>query len=544
MSDTGLIDLASITRRHLGRVYHNLASAQLVEQSVRRREGHLTRGGALAVRTGQHTERSLDASYLVEEGEAGAQFALVGEPVTPLAPERFAALGQRLLRYLQDRDVFVLDARLGPDEGDGARIRVITETAWHGLLARNLYRPAPAAGDTEPAFTVVHAPGFHAVPEIDGTAGTAFTIFHPAARCVYVGGTRYGGELRKAVLAMSAARLPSAVLPLWAAASVDPDGRVALFLGRTGNGKTSLALDPGCRLLADHGLTWGPQGLTALERGIYASVLGLEQAAEPLLYEGATSFGAVLENVAVRPQDRALDFADDSLAQNTRAAFSATGLTAPGASGGPGHPHHAFLITRDLYGVLPPIARLTPEQAVFAFLISYLSSLVDTEAGLRDTRPQVDPARARSARVVSPDDYAKQFMARVKEHDVTCWFLNTGWVGEPMGRSQRIPLEFSRAAVRAAVSGALDAVPYEPDPLFLFEVPKECPDIPEEWLDPRARAADPADYEVRANQLARAFLDAFALFEESMPGSVLEMLSQVVLFEETLDVMEAFRLSF
>lgn len=542
-TDSTIVSLESITARHLGRVYDNLTTAVLVEDVVRRREGHLTASGAVAVHQGQLSERTLDATYVVA-GAAPSVDWLVGERFDELAAEQFEGLSRRLLAYLQGCDVYVQDVLVGGPGDAAMRCRLITETAWHALLARTLFGPVPAGAgaQAEPQITVVHAPGFGAVPEPDGTRGGPFTIYHPRRGLAYVGGSAYGGELRKAVISLTGAAMSRTVLPLRGAVSVGPDGDGALFLGRTGTGKTTLALGDDRRLLADHAVGWGEQGLSGFERGAYASVLGLDPTTQPAVHRGAQRFGSVLENVALDPVTRMPDFADASLALNTRAAFRVD--DGPQGARACGHPKHVFLLTRDTAGVLPPIARLTPDQAVFAFLISYTSSLADTEAGQRDVRPDVDVALGDTPVAVSPAAYARRFLERVIGHSTTCWFVNTGWVGEPADRGQRVDLGVTRALIRAALAGALDEVETEPDPLFLFEVPQTCPGVDPALLNPRELAEDPAEYEIRANLVATAFIDAFAHFEEEMPASVAEMVDSVVLFEGTLDVLESFRLSF
>jgi len=555
MSDAqaDFVSLESITARHVGRTRQNLSSAELAEEVIRRGEANPAASGAVVVSQGRHTQRELDATYVVS-GSTREVCWLVGERFAELGAAQFAALSRRLLAYLQGRDFYVQDLVVGAPAGDARggsqRCRVLTETAWHALLMRNLYGPAldADAREPEPELTVVHAPGFAAVPERDGTRGAAATIFFPARSLVYVCGTAYGGELCAAVSTLAGVTAPASVLPLRGAVSVDDAGDAALFLGRTGTGKTALALDGTRRLLADHSVFWTAQGLVGCERGAYASVLNLDPAREPAIHAGTQQTGAVLENVALDPGSRQPDFADTRLAVNLRAAFRVDDGWGPGpgpvAGRTSGHPRHVFLLTRDTAGVLPPLARLTPEQAVFAFLISYTSSLADTEAGQRDVRPDVEAALSNAPVAVSPAAYAKAFLERITQHGATCWFVNTGWVGEPADRAERIELSVTRTLIKAAVAGALDDVEMVRDPLFLFDVPQACPGVDPALLNPRDQAEDSAEYEIRANLLAKAFIDAFTHFAEEMPASVAEMVDSVVLFEDTLDVLENFRLSF
>jgi phosphoenolpyruvate carboxykinase (ATP) len=538
---TTIVNLESIAAHHLGRIQNNLPTAALAEDVVRRSEGYLSARGGVTIRQGQHTERELDATYVVA-GSTQSAFWLVGDRFAELGPQRFESLSARLLAYLRSRDLYVQDIEVGDAKDASQPCRILTETAWHSLVARTLYRPVADIAAGAPHLTVVHAPGFGAVPQRDGTRGTAFTIYHPAQSTVYVCGSAYGGELRKAVSTLAGMVAPESALPLRGAVNVDADGNAALFLGRTGTGKTTLALDGERRAVADHAVSWTDRGLKGFERGVYASVLGLDPATEPAVHRGTQRFGCLLENVALNPVDRQPDFADASLAVNTRAAFRVDDSN--DAQIACGHPKHVFLLTRDTAGVLPPIARLTPEQAVFAFLISYTSSLTDTEAGQRDVRPDVEAALEGASSALSPAAYASHFLERIQSHGATCWFVNTGWVGEPAGRGERIDLGFTRALIRAAVAGDLDGVEMEPDPLFLYGVPQTCPGVDAALLNPRVLAADSAEYEIRANLLATAFIDAFTHFAEEMPASVADMVDSVVLFEDTLDVMENFRLSF
>ncbi len=546
-----IVDLESIAARHLGRIHTNMTAAALMEDVVRRQEGHLSASGGVSIRQGHHTQRELDATYVVT-GSTEDAFWLVGDRFAEFSAARFEALSVRLLAYLRSRDVYVQDLDMDMDTGDptdeARSCRIITETAWHNLLARTLYRPTSRAteGERRP-LTVVHASGFGADPARDGTRGAAFTIYHPAQAVVYVCGSAYGGEVRKAVSTLVGFGSPESVLPLRGAVNVDDDGNAALFLGRTGTGKTTLALDGERRAVADHAVRWTDQGLTGFERGAYASVLGLDPATEPAVHHGTKRFGCVLENVALDPRNREPDFSDATLAVNTRAAFRVDEGT--DAQTGCGHPKHIFLLTRDTAGVLPPIARLTPDQAVFAFLISYTSSLADTEAGQRDVRPDVEASLggasgSGASLALSPAAYASRFLERIRSHEATCWFVNTGWVGEPAGRGERVDLGVTRALIRAAMAGDLDHVEMEPDPLFLYEVPQTCPGVDAPQLNPRALAVDSAEYEIRANLLATAFIEAFTHFAEEMPASVADMVDSVVLFADTLDVLENFRLSF
>ncbi len=543
----GVLDLDAIAREHLGEVRRGLTTPRLYEEIVRSREGHLAHLGPVVVQTGHGAERSPSDVFVVPGG--GPSRPWLAGPCREMSPEVFGRLLYRVLAYMQNKDVFVQYCVAAPASPRPLTLRVVTETAWASLLARNLLWPAAREGEAAPGaidFSIVHAPRFQAVPEIDGTETSAFVVVNPAHRVLLVGGTSYGGELRQAV--STACRLLHADLDamhLKAAVSVGPAGDVAAFLGRTGNGKTVLAADEGRRVVADHDCAWTADGIVSYGRGCYARVSDLTAEGSPAIWAGARRFGAVLENVSMASTTRRVDFGDRRLVENTRACFPLLDPHADPASGSrAGHPRSLFLLTRDTTGVLPPIARLTPDQAVFAFITSHAASLEETEGRPGDVRPVLDGEGLRAGpATVRPEAYAKAFLERIVAHGTRCWFVNTGWVGEPEGRGARLPLETTRTLVRAALRGDLDRVPTEKDPLFLFDVPLECPGVPAEVLDPRKSARDPGEYEVRAGRLAYDFIRGFERFEGEMPESVREMVDSVPIDPDSPDLLEQMMLS-
>jgi len=549
--DTSL-DLVEIARRNLGTIHRNLTTPRLVEEIIKNREGHLAHLGPIVVRTAHHADCDLDDHFLVES-EAGLGAQILAGRLRPLAPEKFGGLFARLLSWAQNRDIYVQDCYAGSEADHRVALRIVTETAWHGLFARNMFHQihVPDLLDGfEPAATVVCAPGFMGIPERDGVRGSAFVIYHPVERLVLIGGTAYAGELRQAVATLTHWLLPAGeVLPLRCAVNTDPDGGdAAAFMGRTGNGKTALATDPARRLVGDHEHGWTDQGLFSTQWGCYPKVFGLDPERQPLIHECTRRFGTILENVRLDNESRRVRFDDASLTDNVRACYPITHLPGALREGRCGHPKNIFLLTRDTTGVLPPLARLSLDQAAFAFLTAYASSLHETEARPGDVRPVIDGGGPDGSQALEPGAYAgayaRRFLDRVQRHQVRCWFMNTGWAGEPQGRGARIDLQVSRALVRGVLSGALDQVDYEADPLFGFEIPTSCPGVDERQLNPRAMAADEGEYELRANQLAAAFIQGFERYGTEMPESVKQMVANVVLNEETLDVMESFRLSF
>lgn len=533
-------ELEALGLENLGEVRSDLSTAQMVEEVLGRREGRLAHLGPLVIHTGHFAERSPRDSFVVARPELeGRRFA--PGLIRPMAPDVFERLLARVRTYLHNRDVHVQQVVAG--EGSERReVRVISEMGWQGLLARTLYRPrSELEAPPEIAFTVLLVPRFQATPELDGTSASAFAVTDPTARLAVVGGTASGGELRAAVGTLFRLSLEDeAALPLRCAVNVGPDGQVATFLGRTGNGKTALAAAPGRALVGDHEHLWTDDGLESLERGCYPRVQGLDADREPALWTATRRFGALLENVVLDHRSRRVALEDDRLGGVARAAFPKTHLTEAAPAGTCAHPRDLFLLTRDTLGVLPPIARLTADQAVFAFLTSYVSSLAESEVQPGDVRPsvQVSSGPALGPHTLRPEEYARRFMEKITAHGVRCWFVNTGWVGEPQGRGERIELDLTRRLVDAALSGALDEGPFEPDPLFLFEVPRQCPGVDAERLDPRKQATDAGEYEVRANRLALDFIEGFKRFEVAMPESVRAMVDSVPILDTDLDLME------
>jgi phosphoenolpyruvate carboxykinase (ATP) len=543
----GLLDLTEIARKNLGVIHRNLTTPRLVEQIVRNREGHLAHLGPVVVRTAHHADCDLGDRYLVT-GPGGEDFRVLGAPLAPLAQERFDGLFARLLSWAQNRDIYVQDCCAGTDGNRRLNLRIVTETAWHSLFARNLYhqhRKPCAPEQFAPDWTVVCAPGFMSVPERDGLRSSAFVVFHPRERLVAIGGTAYAGELRQAVGTITASSISAEALFLRCAVSVGQRAEdVAMFLGRTGTGKSTLAVDFERRLVGDHEHGWTEDGLFSLHWGCYPKVFGLDPARQPLIHACARRFGTILENVTLDHESRRVRFDDAVLTDNARACFPISHLPQVVREGTCGHPRHVFLLTRDTSGVLPPLARLNTDQAAFAFLTSFVSSLHETEARPGDVRPVVRDPAAGQGQAILPQTYARRFMEKISRRGARCWFVNTGWAGEPAGRGQRIELDISRRLIQAALAGELDEVAYEADPLFGFEIPTSCPGLEPRQLNPRALAADEGEYELRANQLAAAFIQAFEQVGSQMPESVRQMVANVVLHEDTLDVMDRFRLSF
>lgn len=501
---------------NVNQAYWNLGTAALVENAIRRREGLLAAGGALTVRTGQYTGRSPDDKFVVRE--PSTQDRIWWGPVNrPFEPSRFDALYGRLLAYLQGSDLYVQDCFAGADPDHHIPIRIITEYAWHSLFARQVFvRPDwTKTRDHVPRFTIIDIPKFHAYPDLDGTRSEAFVVVHFAKGLVIIGGTSYAGEMKKSVFTILNFLLPlRRVLSMHCSANRGRQGDVALFFGLSGTGKTTLSADPERRLIGDDEHGWSDVGVFNFEGGCYAKCINLSREEEPQIW-GAIRFGAVLENVSLEPETRLLDFRDGSLTENTRAAFPASFIPDAIVPGMGGHPRNIFFLTCDAFGILPPIARLSPEQAMYHFLSGYTAKLAGTERGL-GSEPKATFSACFGAPflVLHPTVYAEMLGDRIARHRASCWLVNTGWTGGPVGIGQRLRLPYTRALLRAALAGHLDGVPCRTDSVFGLEVPTACPDVPAAILDPRGTWPKPESYQLQAERLAGLFRKNFDQFSE------------------------------
>lgn len=484
----------------------NLSTAALVEHALREGSGELSASGAFATRTGAYTGRSPGDRFIVASDEAAAKVDW-GSVNRPFAPDAFERLEQRLHAYLQNRPTYVFDGFSGADPRFRLPIRVTTERAWHNLFARQLFiRPTrDELGAHVPQFHIVSAPGFKADPRIDGTASEAFVIIHLDKRIVLIGGTEYAGEIKKSVFSVMNYLLPAqGLLPMHCAANVGPQGDVALFFGLSGTGKTTLSADPQRRLIGDDEHAWSDTGVFNLEGGCYAKCIHLSAEREPQIWD-AIRFGAVLENVVLDPDTRHPRYDDASLTENTRAAYPIEHIQGAVIPGVAGHPRTILFLTADAFGVLPPIARLSPEQAMYHFLAGYTSKLAGTERGI--TQPQATFSACFGAPFLPlpPAVYARKLGECLGRHGTRVFLVNTGWTGGPFGVGRRMDLAHTRQLVRAAIDGTLGRVPFDREPAFQLDVPRECPGVPPELLMPRSTWDDPAAYDAKAAELAQRF---------------------------------------
>ena len=503
-------------------IYWNSSTPLLYEEALRRHEGRLAHLGALVVRTGQYTGRAPRDKFIVREASSGNQ-VWWGDVNRPMEPEQFIRLRSRLLAYLQDRDVFLQDCFVGADPRYRLPIRVITETAWHNLFARNMFIQAKPEELREhvPQFTVIHAPNFHAIPEIDGTHSEVFIVVNFAERLVLIGGTHYAGEIKKSLFSVMNYLLPQKnVLSMHSSANIGPDGSVAIFFGLSGTGKTTLSADASRTLIGDDEHGWSDRGVFNLEGGCYAKVIRLSAKAEPEIYAATRKFGAILENVGMDSLTGRLNLDDASLTENTRAAYPISHISNATREGTGGHPRHIIMLTADAFGVLPPISRLTPAQAMYHFLSGYTAKVAGTEKGV--TEPQATFSACFGAAFMSlpPAVYAQLLGDKIAAHKVSVWLVNTGWSGGPYGIGHRIPIDHTRAMVHAALTGALEEVPTRPDPIFGVGVPTSCPGVPADVLDPRRTWSEPNAYDAQARRLAGLFAANVRNFGDSIPEDV------------------------
>jgi phosphoenolpyruvate carboxykinase (ATP) len=510
--------------QNVAAVYWNLSTGRLYEEAIRRREGRLAHMGPLVVRTGQHTGRAPNDKFIVKE-PSSADKVWWGKVNRPMEPAKFDSLHRRLLAYLQGRDLFVQDCFAGADPKYRLPIRVITETAWHSLFARDMFiqgRPEELATHV-PQFTVINVPNFHAIPDVDGTRSEVFVAINFDQRLVLIGGTQYAGEIKKSIFTVLNYLLPQKhVLSMHCSANIGPQGEAAVFFGLSGTGKTTLSADPTRTLIGDDEHGWSDQGLFNFEGGCYAKVINLSPTAEPEIYETTRRFGTILENVAFDSATGDLDLNDASLTENTRAAYPISHIPNAKRDGLGGHPTNILMLTADAFGVLPPIARLTPAQAMYHFLSGYTAKVSGTEKGVTEPTATFSTCFGAPFMVLSPSVYANLLGEKIAQHKVSVWLVNTGWSGGPYGVGQRIKIAYTRALVSAALNGALDDVPTIPDPIFGVAVPVACPGVPSEVLSPRNTWADQAAYDAQARKLAAMFAENFKILDDQVTLEVRE----------------------
>lgn len=519
-------DLDDLGLVNLGTVYWNLPVEALYEEILFRAEGRLSYQGSLVVSSGKHTARAAQDKFIVKEPTTEDKIWWGGYN-QPISEDQFNDLLDRMRNYLKGRDVFVKDCYAGADPKYKMPVRVITEYAWHSLFAHNMFI-RPHDGDAyhhhAPEFTVLCVPSFKALGPVDGTRSSTFIILNYKQRLAIIGGTAYGGEIKKTIFTVLNYLVPlKGVLTMHCSASQGNRGDVALYFGLSGTGKTSLSADISRRLIGDDEHGWSDSGVFNFESGCYAKVIRLSPTAEPQIYACTQRFGTVLENVIFDPVNRKIDLDDDAITQNTRASYPLHFIEnyVPEKMGD--HPKDIILLTCDAQGVMPPIAKLSPNQALYHFISGYTSKVGGTEAGVGDA-PEITFSTCFGApfMVHHPSFYAELLKKKIERHDVNCWLINTGWVGGSYGIGKRISIEYTRAMLSAALSGSMLSSEYRTDPVFNFEIPTSCEGVPSEVLDPSSAWPNQAEYMEKYRQLAGRFIDNFKKFAPDCPTEVVE----------------------
>jgi len=522
-SDYGLENLGLT---NVNRVYWNLPVESLYEEAIFRGEGRVTHGGPFVVSTGFHTARAANDKYVVREpGSEGHVWW--GEYNRPFNPEKFDELVSRVQGFVQGRDLFVQDCYAGADPEYRLPVRIITEYAWHSLFASNMFiRPGSYEEHRQhvPEFTVLCLPSFKAFEPIDTTRSKTFIVLNFEERLCLIGNSAYAGEIKKSVFTVLNYLLPlEGVMPMHCSANLGPQGDSALFFGLSGTGKTTLSADPERRLIGDDEHGWSDNGIFNFEAGSYAKVIQLSPTAEPEIFATTHRFGTVLENVVSDPITRLIDLDDDELTENTRASYPLEYIENALPEKMAGHPANIILLTCDASGVMPPIARLSVPQALYQFISGYTAKVGGTEIGLGE-EPEITFSTCFGApfMVHNPSFYADLLRRKIERHGVQAWLLNTGWVGGAYGVGKRISIKYTRAMLNAALSGALNDVKFARDPIFGFEVPGSCPDVPSEVLDPASSWPSRKEYETKYRQLAARFIDNFKKFAPDCPQDVID----------------------
>ena len=503
-------------------VHSNLSAPALYEQAVRRQEATIAQDGALVCRTGAHTGRSPNDKFVVKEPSSEAN-VWWGKVNRPMDAAHFDVLRRDVVAHLKSRELFVQDLYAGADPAYRLAVRFIHEFAWQNLFVRNLFIVPPPADlpGFQPQFTVMTAPTFKADPARHGTRSDVVIAVNFASREVLIAGTSYAGENKKSIFTVLNYLLPlRGVLSMHCSANLGPAGDTALFFGLSGTGKTTLSSDPERSLIGDDEHGWSDQGVFNFEGGCYAKMIRLSAEAEPQIYATTRRFGTVLENVVMNPQTRTLDFDDASLTENTRGAYPIEFIDNVVASGMGGHPRNIVMLTADAYGVLPPIARLSAEGAMYHYLSGYTAKVAGTEKGVTEPSATFSTCFGAPFLPLHPNVYARQLGERIERHQSRVWLVNTGWTGGPAGVGSRMKIAFTRAMIRAALSGALDGVEYATHPVFNLQMPASCPDVPAAVLDPRGTWADAAAYDVQASKLARMFVENFKAFAADVDPAV------------------------
>lgn len=505
------------------KVFWNLTAPELVEEALKRGEAKLAAHGPLVALTGKYTGRSPNDKFIVEES-VSKNHVWWGKVNRPFSPEKFDKLYAKVIDYLKGKELFALDCYAGADTAFRVPIRVINEYAWQNLFAQNMFVRLPKQSDHlghVPEYTVIAVPNFKADPAVDGTNSEAFIIPNFAKKVIIIGGTQYAGEIKKSIFTLLNYLLPlKGVMSMHCSANIGAKGDTAVFFGLSGTGKTTLSADPERNLIGDDEHGWSNNGVFNFEGGCYAKAINLSAQAEPEIYATTRRFGTVLENVVMDEVTREVDLDDGSLTENTRASYPVDFIPNCVESGVGGQPKNIIMLTCDAFGVLPPVSKLTPAQAMYHFVSGYTAKVAGTERGIKEPQATFSACFGGPFMIHHPGVYAKLLGQKIAEQKANCWLVNTGWSGGPYGVGKRVSIKDSRAIIKAILNGQLSEAKTRKDTVFGFEVPTACPGVASEILDPRNTWADKAAYDAKAKHLAELFHTNFKEFASEVAPEI------------------------
>ncbi len=506
------------------KVYLNLPPAALVEHSLSRKEGSLTSTGALMADTGKFTGRSPKDRFIVLD-EKTKKSVWWGDINIPFDSVKFDLLEEKMKNFLSQKDLFVRDAYAGADENHRLNLRVFNTLAWHNLFCHNMFlRPEKEElGNFKPDFTIICAPEFEANPETDGTASTNFAILNLTKRMILIGGTAYAGEMKKGIFSVLNFILPheKEILSMHCSANIGKKGDTAIFFGLSGTGKTTLSTDPNRNLIGDDEHGWTDSSVFNFEGGCYAKVVDLTREKEPEIWD-AIKFGTIVENTRFKPGSREVDYSNIQVTQNTRTAYPIHYIPNSKTPSIGDIPKNIFFLTADAFGVIPPISRLNKSQAMYHFISGYTAKVAGTEMGVTEPKLTFSACFGAAFLPLPPTEYATLFGEKMEKHEVNVWLINTGWTGGPYGTGSRMKLSYTRAMITAALGGNLNDVAYKKHPVFGFDVPQECENVPSVVLNPRSTWEDKNAYDLQAEKLAEAFVSNFKQFEDFATVDILK----------------------
>ena len=507
----------------LGNVYYNLLEPDLMEQAVGRSEGRIGNGGTFLVSTGQYTGRSPKDKFVVRT--PAVEDSIWWENNQPMTQDAFDLLHADMLEHMKGRDYFVQDLVGGADEDNQLDVRIITEFAWHSLFARTMFRrPERAALDTfEPEFTVINCPSFKADPARHGCRTETVVALNFEQKLILIANTEYAGEIKKSIFSTLNYILPgTGIMAMHCSANhaIDDPDDAAVFFGLSGTGKTTLSADPSRTLIGDDEHGWSDNGIFNFEGGCYAKTISLSKEAEPEIYATTGKFGTIIENMVYDEETRDLDFEDDSLTANMRCAYPMHYISNASDTALGGHPKNIIMLTCDSFGVLPPIARLTPAQAMYHFLSGFTAKVAGTERGVTEPEPTFSTCFGAPFMPRRPEAYGNLLREKIATHGSTCWLVNTGWTGGAYGTGKRMPIKATRGLLTAALDGSLNNVEFRKDANFGFDVPVAVPDVDTALLDPRGTWSDAAAYDAQAQKLVQMFADNFGQYDAYIDDDV------------------------